>query len=935
MPDRLATGSEGLLSLREIDGASLFEIDELVGKEMASELFEFSLRLRIPSSVNNPARSLSGQEAKIVWRLAGGAERVIMGMFRRFTRMTADARFDHYSGIFVPKVWRATLQRRCRVYQDRTAPEIIAEVLRPYGVEAHLRRQNYDRRNTCIQYLESDFSFARRLMEEEGIHFYFDHARDSILVISDDSTFNPMLPEPSRLRYSEVSGQTDTNGRIYSLEVRQQMSIPDVRLRDHGFQRREPRIDVSTPTFASGRGGIAPANWKGFVADYGSVAHRLDEYSANGERRAEVPDGVDESERMAARLHAELHAANFERTTGASDYLHLAPGFRFELADGGAADDGVYWMTKLEHSYRQTESKQWEWHNCFECIRAEFPFRPARAAPKPKIRGVQSAIVAGASGAAPLTDRYGRVQIRFRWQENENACWTRVGQAWAGDGFGALFTPRPGQEVAIGFAGGDPDQPLIVGGLYNSANTPAYELPAGASISGFTSRSSGRGATPGDSSHLYFVDAPGKEQLHLHSQRHAHLSAEHSFIQLVGWGSAESNDKSYLTSPISLTPLNLADAVKSKVFGADDWKAGWVQKIKGVQHHSVWGSQMEATLGTASEFIVGGWSQAHVGFITGMDVGFRTDVSLGLKVDLNVAPRFYVNVGNQFDHVNGTRFVKCGGDYLADVGGDCIEKFGGSRLIMSGGRVGQRLMRESSGISQTFDVSAFKVQAGRPSQGTEEFERLQDARIAHWRAETSKKLQGADPGMVNLYKGMYRDDLFPLLEDPDSVLKKTGAFLQSLREKYAIELVAESGDVVIGSMGRSLTLFADTIDIVGDSIRILAPKKSLYDELNPKPAIDTLEIDVANQGGDGPPVMNESGAKPTYGDTHKMMGDASLVAAAGRFSLEYEGAKTKLKSARDVVAISSMLSAPPLTLVGFALVSSIVAAASWDSNFKL
>lgn len=900
------------LTLTDPDGNQLFEIEEFTGREALSELFEFHLRMRRPAGAEGIANQWSGQPVVLRLRLEDGGERMVSGVFRHFVRSRRQGRHQYYSGVLVPTLWPITQNRRCRIFQDQTVPEILEELLRNYVVEFRYHRKDYDRHNHCVQYMESDFAFAQRIMEEEGIFHYFDHSRESRLVIADDSRGIPALAEPGKLRFNEAAGQAADGGRIRQLDFAEQFTVPSIRLVDYAFERTDPWLTAASSTTPHAQTGALPSQdgIGEYLESLGATAHRFDEYGPNREPRPEVLDGIAKAMERLATTRGEAYAAARTRLIAESDYLHVAPGFRFELADADD-DDGAYLITSVEHNYRRSEGVGWQIGNRFECLDIDTSYRPPLRTPRPRVSGMHSAIVVGPEGVPVWTDHYGRVQIRFFWKDSksetrEHTSWVRVAQSWAGGRFGAVMIPRVGHEVLVEFLDGDPDRPVVVGSLYNAANPPPYDLPNEAGTTGFCSRTNTTNSSANDSSHLLFVDTAGKEQVHLHSQNHAHLSSEQSMVQTVGWGPGKSGDTSYIS--VGMTDGNTPSAadiinpIKEKIFGVGKWDAGLVQKVKGVNRRSLWGHEIDVTLGTSNDFVVGGWSQAHVGLGVSLDIGLVTNLTLGLHVDMRVAPLYSFAAGNQFHYVGGTSFTKSSKSMTTVVGGDYVEKISGKqRLTMMGGSVVQRLLSEPSGNFQVFDVAGFKAFAAGPEARTPDA--VDISNIAERQMEAMvcfREFQGGN--------GVPRKDL--PIQNFEEVIAQTNAEFVPFRKKYGMELVSGFGDVTVGSVGDGATLWlcADNINLVGKKIKMYATEDNNFQGQS----VTRMYDSTFNMGGMMPAVRK---------DIHTTQG-----------SLMRTACETQIAATQALGWKNALLAAPGIVVAGGALALSVVAAANHDPS---
>ena len=424
----------------------------------------------------------------------------------------------------VPALALLALRRNTRMFQQKTAPEILERVLGEslgaYGRSVELALDGaYDRREYCMQYQESDLAFVHRLMQEEGITYAFDHEGDvERMVLFDRNEAAervPNLPAEGVLPYEPDSLVVTTTEPVHRFE------------RDHG----------TTSTAVVGRdfdwsaGRIVVVVEAAGDDPLGRVRERYEHgegrsftigsYDA-GVRRYQRQDGA---RRVAIRR--EEHAAGALVGRGIGRAIGLAPGRRFRLAGHpGVGIDDEYLVVRVTHASVEAEELEGAsggevYHNRFECVPLSVPHRPRRTVSKPRVMSVQTAVVTGPSGEEIHTDEWGRVKVRFHWDRDNPAdetssVWLRCRQEWTGAGFGWLWTPRIGQEVVVQFVDGDPDRPIAFGAVYDANALLPYDLPAEKTKSTFKSNSSRGG---GGFNEIRFEDAAGREEYFFHSQK--------------------------------------------------------------------------------------------------------------------------------------------------------------------------------------------------------------------------------------------------------------------------------------------------------------------------------------------------------------------------------------------------------------------------------
>jgi type VI secretion system secreted protein VgrG len=499
------------------------------GTTALSELFHYELDLLAPRGASVPLEKLLGQDVSVRLLPADGIARHFHGFISKLSRGRRDAEFTRYRAEFVPRLWLLTRNLQYRIFQQQTVPEILAAMLTPLRPNVELAfTAVYHARDYCVQYRESDFAFISRLMEEEGIFYYFKHSADKhVLVITDDSAALPTMPEPIAVPLRELADAPHELTHISRWEESHEVRAGQYTLWDHCFEltgqkgRVFQTLEGQASLFDTGADtGLKLAVSRELeVFDYpGGYAHRYDGVAPGGAARTGDLKNIPADAKRSATLRLEADAAQSMQAHGASNCGRLEPGYQFELA-GEAEPEmaGRYLATRVEHDasasgFRSGEEQRLEYRNTFSCLAHAVRYRPQRRTPKPTIAGVQTATVVGVRMTGPegqhsdsplrtpdgrriemppLTDKYGRVKVQFHWDRQGqfdlgSSCWVRVSQTWAGNRSGAFFWPRPGHEVVVSFAEGDPDRPLITGSVYNAVNMPpvALDQPGGNMMNG-------------------------------------------------------------------------------------------------------------------------------------------------------------------------------------------------------------------------------------------------------------------------------------------------------------------------------------------------------------------------------------------------------------------------------------------------------------------
>ena len=475
--EALAVQGPSRLSLTSPLGSDVLLLDGFSGMEAISELFSFKLDMYAPGGQEIPFDAVLGKEFRVGVTLPTGETRYFHGICSRFSSGdTGDVR--KYHAEIVPKAWLLTRRQQSRIFQELSVPQIVARVLGDIsGLAFEMRLQgSYPKRDYCVQYRETDWDFVNRLLEDEGIYYFFTHdASGHTLVIADSPEGHPDLADPIPFRATLTSPARP--GSIYSWEKAQEVRSGKVTLRDHHFQTPDQTLEGTALIQDSVQAGqvahrlAIAGNDRLEIYDYpGGYADRFDGIDPAGGERPEELQKLFEAARRTAEIRMQEEAARSLAIGGVATAPGLASGHRFTLSRHPSAA-GKYVLTSVQHAARVvTQNGGAEYHNDFTCIPAGLPFRPARKTPIPAIPGTQTAVVVGPPGEEIFTDKYGRVKVQFHWdrqgqKDADSSGWIRVAQPHADTG--SVVIPRVGWEVVVSFEDGDPDRPLVLGRVYS------------------------------------------------------------------------------------------------------------------------------------------------------------------------------------------------------------------------------------------------------------------------------------------------------------------------------------------------------------------------------------------------------------------------------------------------------------------------------------
>jgi type VI secretion system secreted protein VgrG len=525
----------------------------LQGSEGLSRLFSYHLELYAPLDKPVDFANVLGKGAAVAIDVPGGEPRLFHGIVSRFAQGGRNDTFIRYRLEVVPPLWLLTKRTQSRIFQHVSVPDILKTVFDGLKV-AYQIQGTFEPRDYCVQYRESDFAFASRLMEEEGIFYFFRHTADGCeMVVANTPGAHAAIPDPKTLIYDEVEGGGRDEGRITGWEKVQEVRSGKVTLWDHCFELPHEHLEADQKLPDSVQvGGVAHklslnGTDKLELYDYpGAYAQRFDGINRGGGEQPAELEKIFQDNRRTARLRIEEEAGGALTIRGTSTCPNLLAGHTFTLERHFDAD-GDYVLTQVDHSasveattYRSGGSPELEYRNTFQCIPAAVPFRPERTTPRPTVRGTQTAVVVGPRGEEIFTDKYGRVKVQFHWDREgkhdaDSSCWIRVGTLWAGKGWGMIHIPRIGQEVIVDFLEGDPDQPIVIGSVYNAEQMPPHQLPKNMTQSGIRTHSSQKGDT-GNYNEILFEDKKGHELVSIHAEKDMVETVENNFTRSVGGG---------------------------------------------------------------------------------------------------------------------------------------------------------------------------------------------------------------------------------------------------------------------------------------------------------------------------------------------------------------------------------------------------------------
>jgi type VI secretion system secreted protein VgrG len=439
----------------------------------------------------------------------GDTPRHFNGYVTEFAAAGTAGNFAVYRTVLRPWLWLLTRTFNCRIYQDKTVPDIIKAVFRDNGFTDFEESLNetYPARTFVVQYRESDFNFVSRLMEQAGIYYYFKHTESKhTLVLSDSLSAHEASPTCKELPY-QAPDENRAGLMDYVDSWSRGQSIQPGAYALAAFDFERPSANLAVQLNAPKEHAQAAFE----VFDYPGVYLKLDEGEAYAKVRLQQAQSL------------------FDLGQGRTNARGFAVGNLWSLIEHPREEDNrEYLIVAAHYSLAGQDLQTGTWprsvYDCsFQVMDSKLPFRTPPSAEKPIVHGPQTAIVVGKSGEEIWTDEYGRVKVQFHWDrfakgDETSSCWIRVAQLWAGTKWGGIHIPRMGQEVIVEFLEGDPDRPIITGRVYNNDNKVPYDLPANQTQSGVKSRST-KGGADSNFNEIRFEDKKGAEELHIQAER--------------------------------------------------------------------------------------------------------------------------------------------------------------------------------------------------------------------------------------------------------------------------------------------------------------------------------------------------------------------------------------------------------------------------------
>ena len=640
------------------------------GSERLGRGFSYTVQVL----ANNPdvdADDLLGLPATVTVESDAGDTRYFNGLIDKVQFLGAPYP-GQWSYQFEIVPWSAMLDKvaDCRIFQEITVPDLLKQVFADNGFTDYKMKltRTYPKREYCVQYRESTLNFVMRLMEEEGIYFFYQHDKSAhYMILVDDQSGHDSVPGQSSIKYHpDDVGQRLHEDSVSHWTMGARVLSGQVALNAYNFET--PRADISSKRLIDRS--HAQADWEVF-----------DFHDRYGDTK-----GGDHY----ARNRIEELQAEHETFRGKTDSLGLATGQLFKLQQHPrGSQNQEYLLTEVHHRVVApdywsggTETGVETWGVDFDCTPSSTPFRLARATPRPAVRGPQTAVVVGPPKEEIYPDKHGRIKVQFPWDrygknDQTSSCWIRVVQSAAGPGFGAQFIPRIGHEVMVAFIEGDPDRPLVVGTVYNGSNAVPYGLPANKTQSGIKTRSSpGGGAS--NANEIRLEDKKGAEEFYVQAEKDRKVLVKNCNSETVGVDESLSVGKNRTAEVGENETLSVGKDQKETIGVNQDLSVG-------SNRTRLVGSNETITIGQNQTENIGASRATNVASSDALNVGFSQAITVGATYNMSVLGLSATEIGGMHTlEVGGIQSVSVDGMQTVEIGGDQQLEVGKVRSVEVG-----------------------------------------------------------------------------------------------------------------------------------------------------------------------------------------------------------------------------------------------------------
>lgn len=491
-----------LLSIESPLGKDELLLVSCSGSEYISDIFEYQLDL-LSNNLDIKPQDIVGKQVTV--KIETPEVRYINGYINSFTLGDLSTDLDGlrtYNAVLIPWFWFLRKRKDCRIFQKKSAIDIIKSVITDTGYTDFKIQTTgvYPVRDYCVQYNETDYDFINRLLQEEGISYYFTHTSTKHTLLFIDANTGYEACKEKSIKYSRGSlmeSHIDDWSRTY------QFSSGKVTTTDYDFETPTKNLETTSPSLVK-----LPK-----IKDY-------EIYSYPGEYISES-DG-----KRLSKNRMEMLEQAYDTVQGSSSCGSFSAGYTFDLVEHeSSSEQGKYLLHELHIDASDTgfgsgSDGDSNYSNSFLCVPENIKVRPVHVLHKNRMSGPQTAIVVGPQGEEIYLDKFNRIKVQFHWdrlgkKDENSSCWIRVSESFSGKKWGTHFIPRIGQEVIVDFIDGDPDKPIISGAVYNGDNSPPYTSKT---QSGIKTHSSLNGGSS-NYNEFRFDDKKGEEEVFFQAEK--------------------------------------------------------------------------------------------------------------------------------------------------------------------------------------------------------------------------------------------------------------------------------------------------------------------------------------------------------------------------------------------------------------------------------
>lgn len=599
------TQQNRLISIKTaLEGEDDLLLTSFKGSEHISDLFEFQLEVMSEKPDINPA-DIIGKPVTVT--IHEKPERQFNGFINNLTQCeSTENKLHNYKISMVPWLWFLTQNNNYRIFQEQTTQQIITDIFKETGFDEYDYKpiEASKPREYCVQYNESDFNFISRLLEEDGIAYYFEHkdGKHTLFIVDEIICFknitNPDISYYNKKEDKQISHWLHKYG----------FSKGSWSVSDYNIKQPTKTKWHTKPTIGTVLNPKKPKEK--------TIFPNVNKYDHSSYEPYYDFAGLEDL----SLKRIETEEASINKVEAKSNCSSFYAGGVFNLTNHTAKENGSYLITSVqhnaeEHSYFVNSKTTSKYTNEFKCIPSNVRYRPGLVHPKPVMSGPQSAVVIDRNDP----DDMDRIKIRFPWNAEYQTCWIPVMQAW-----GASFVPNLNTEVVVGFYNGDVDRPLIMGGVFNGDNKSPYK------------NKHKHGIVSLSDNELAVDDTPGSEKVCVRSEKDLEVDVKND--QLVN---VLKNFIRKITGDIDFSVKNKTETITGNLVTTVDGnqketiKGDRNLKIEGTDHKDWLGSSHETRAGAKSEVYLGAKSSIHAGANLSMFGGLQTSVTNGITLTVN------------------------------------------------------------------------------------------------------------------------------------------------------------------------------------------------------------------------------------------------------------------------------------------------------------